>query len=269
MQLTMAILMNDFSCCKPLMKTLCMLMLLCGISACSGLTRKPETPFDPAKIAGIRFNFGQAELFGVMLPERDIATKVSGNLAEWGYPIGAEPAPHQTHSLTVEIGGIQHEATPVGFSFSAGNSDPRALDFQKSDVLTITCVLTPNAQPQHRAELSMGFVADAYLNDTDRAADRTKLVDLLENDISTVCFNLLSELNVPIRKDDNGKTKSKPGWIPEIRLEIENDKATTATVSQQTTSSDKSSQSQKTQRKRIIIHNQGSPVIFKFGHKRK
>lgn len=256
---------------NSMFKALFLTVILCFLPACTGLYRQAETPFDISQIENIRFNFDHPASFGTNLPEQAIATKVAANLAEWGYPISADPDTQASHKLTVDIGTVSHQATPVGFSFSAGSSDPRALDFQKSDVLPITCVLSPMTKPQHRAELSMSFAAGLYLQKSIPQADQAKLIALLENDISTVCFNLLSELDVPTRqKDSGGKSTSKPSWIPEIRLEVENDADTTDEIAQpQTPSENPKPTKQHPPRKRIIIHNQGSPVIFKFGHERK
>ena len=57
----------------------------------------------------------------------------------------------------------------------------------------------------------------------------------------------------------------KPGWMPEIRVDIENDTALVKTPPSAT----EENRDKIEPRKRMIIHNQGSPVILQFGHERK
>ncbi len=88
-------------------------------------------------------------------------------------------------------------------------------------------------------------------------------------DISTVCYNLLSSLDIKTTAVDLTEKKLKPSWIPEIRIEVENEIENEVNVNDQ--NSQKSIKVKKKQeaRKRIIIHNQGTPVIFKLGPDRK
>lgn len=264
-----------FSRSNNLVKTVGIVAMLCGASACTGINRVQEAPFDVAQVTAMRFEFNKQTLFGVSMPEQDIAAQVTANLSEWGHPFAQGAGDAGSHVLQAEIGAVEHGSTPVGLSFSAGNSDPRALDFQKSDVLPIKCVLMPREQSQRRAELEMGFIVEDYLKYARERSDRSRLTTLLENDISTVCFNLLSELDVPTRVEEGATSQNKPTWIPEIRLEIENEaeeeKAPTSDGNLETEqqSAEQPTKSNKAKKKRIIIHNQGSPVIFKFGHERK
>ncbi len=245
--------------------------IVCGLSGCSGIQRVEEPTFDPRQVSAMRFEFDRRSLFGISLPGQEIAATVSSNLSQWGYRFEQEPESAYNYRLQAVVGEVEHAATPVGFSFSAGNSDPRSLDFQKSDVLSITCTLMPKEQPQNRAELSMGFPAGDYQNRSAADAERAQLITLLENDISTVCFNLLSELDVPVRQEEGVMPVGKPSWIPEIRLEIENEAQPNpdSAVDGATDSGQPTNAPNTAPKKRIIIHNQGSPVIFKFGHERK
>lgn len=256
-----------------LYKMASMLAFVCIVNACT-FNQKQPVPFDSTTVQAMQFRFSEPVLLGKDLPAQDIASKVAANLNEWGYLVDAETGDKARYLLTVEIGEVEHAATPVGFSFSAGNSDPRALDFQKSDVVPITCVLSPKDTPDRRAELSMGFTVDAYQRYA-KQPSHAKLIDLLQSDISTVCFNLLNELNVPTVVKDQSKTQSTPSWIPAIRLEIANDpepqqSSVDGNIGENDEEADAHTPSpEHPQRKRIIIHNQGSPVIFKFGHERK
>jgi hypothetical protein len=92
----------------------------------------------------------------------------------------------------------------------------------------------------------------------------------LVNDISTICFNLLSSLKINTLPYEKNLYSTKPGWFPDIRVEIVND-ADDSTTPENTAQPAASQDIQKptSSRKRMIIHNQGSPVIIKFGHERK
>jgi hypothetical protein len=55
------------------------------------------------------------------------------------------------------------QTTPIGFSFSSGSPDPRAGDFQKMDVIAITCQLTKNLDAsQIEQENKLTFSADLF-----------------------------------------------------------------------------------------------------------
>jgi len=222
------------------------------LTACvSGLEKKP-VQIDTASIKQIEFKIGtvkQASLKTV-LAQQDAAARISQNLAGWGYPVGgAKDDQVFSHTLTAEIGLVEHSQTPPGFSFSSGNSDPRAIDFQKTDALPVGCELTSIAQPAQTTYLSMDFVAG-------NATTEAQLID----HISTVCFNLLSELNWQDKAQNQPPSSIKPSWIPEVRIE-------TVTTPDKAGKADAPGKGDEG-RKQIIIHNQGSPVILKFGHER-
>jgi hypothetical protein len=115
-------------------------------------------------------------------------------------------------------------------------------------------------------------------------------IDKLADHISTVCFNLLTEVKWPLKEKPaaQGRTIKSPSWIPEIRIEdkVTTDDPTTTSVTSPTTSSGqdvKTPASEKIAkpeepkvriqrdepRRQIIIHNQGSPVILEFGYERR
>jgi hypothetical protein len=179
-----------------------------------------------------------------------LATRVSKNLLDWGYPMGIQGNQAFSHVLTAEAGAIEHSETPIGFSFSSGNSDPRAIDFQKTDVIPISCELTSIAQPEQTVYLHMDF-----------AAGRPLGADKLADHIGTVCFNLLNELDWPA-KPTAPSSSIAPRWIPEVRIE-------TVTAPEKATAPGKTITSDSEDRKQIIIHNEGSPLILKFGHERR
>jgi hypothetical protein len=229
------------------------LAIACTLTACAPGLEKKQAPLDTASVQRIEFKIGaikQPSLKSI-LAQQDIVARISHNLAGWGYPIGAKDNSVFSHTLTAEIGLLEHSETPAGFSFSSGNSDPRAIDFQKTDVLPISCELRSIAQPEQTNYLIMDFAAGS-------SPSEDKLID----HISTVCFNLLNELNWPDKAQP--AAGGQPGWIPEVRIEtvpppIDAEKAGVPGVPGKTGAG----------RKQIIIHNQGSPVIFNFGHERR
>lgn len=263
-------MISSYSPNKPVL-TLTLVTALGSLSACTSLHKVREASFDPAAVAKMQLHFSQSELFGVKLPEQDIAANIAANLAEWGYVVEVAPDTSASHRLSVDIGTVERGATPVGISFDAGNSDPRALDFQKSDVLPITCGILPKDQRESGAELGMGFMAEDYMKAVENDDGRDKLAELLENDIGTVCYNLLDQLNVPIAKTEGeAKRQEKPAWIPEIRLETENESESDTGSAPEKNVLDKEIPFKRgIRRRRIVIHHQGSPVIFKLGHERK
>jgi len=216
-----------------------------------------------------------------------ISQTVMANLKHWDYPVVISPSAKVSHVLTATVGTVVQGSSPPGFSYSAGNSDPRSLEFQKMAVLPITCQLKSITQPAQVRELSMDFMADK----TDKAYLAT---DKLTDHISTVCFNLLTDAKWPLKEKSaaQGSTIKSSDWIPEIRIEdkVTTDDPTTAPVTPPSTSPTTSSgQDVKTPnsekdvkpeepkvriqrdepRRQIIIHNQGSPVILEFGYERR
>jgi hypothetical protein len=189
-----------------------------------------------------------------------MSKQVTNNLSEWGYQFTSPEANGYTHDISIHIGSIRLGATPTGFSFSAGNSDPRALDFQKATTYPLTCSLIPKGQTEQRAELVMEVMATEYKGSEMISVPKEKMISRLTDDISTTCFNLLSSLNVRTVYNKPNPNVIKHTWIPKIRVEIENIPDDTANKLNNARANEP--------RKRMIIHNQGTPVIFKFGHDR-
>lgn len=242
---------------QRLIKTV-FVLAVCGLSACSpGLVKQRQA-----------FDFSHAERIDLVIITHDPAALPVGinqqilkNLAEWHYPVGTEVGKNFSHTLTATVSEVERGNTPTGFSFSAGNADPRALDYQKMDVLPINCALTSIANPEQMSELSMGFTA----SDTDRRAlDKAKLTD----HISTVCFNLLREVKWPLTKAATATpTKTQSSWMPEVQIETKETPAPTEKADGKIMPESNAVASEP--RKQVIIHNQGSPVILNFGHERR
>ena len=268
---------------KTMIKQLCFLAAL-SLAACAKQPVKTQLALDLS-------NPGEIELHvdanNTSEPLETIAQTVANNLKHWDYPVVISPNPKVSHLLIATVGTVAKGSSPAGFSYSAGNSDPRSLEFQKMDVLPINCFIKSSLHPEQASELSMDFMADksdkAYL-----AADK------LADHIGTVCFNLLTEVKWPLKEKptDQGGAVTSPGWIPEIRIEDKittDDPITTPLSPPPTSPTTASEQEVKTPesknnanpeepkvriqrdepRRQIIIHNQGSPVILEFGYERR
>ena len=238
--------------------------MVCALTACVPGLEKKQAPFDTASVKRIEFKTGKMNpsLLSSTMPQQEMIAQVSGNLAGWGYPVGSKGNEAFTHTLRAEIGSVELSETPPGFSFSVGNSDPRAIDFQKADVLPISCELTSIAHPEQTTYLHMDFAAgNLFDKQTVHAISADQLVD----HISTVCYNLLSELVWPVKPQNQPASNLKPSWIPEVRIETVTSpvEAGKAVVPGKTVTGNNEG------RKQIVIQNQGSPVIFSFGHERK
>lgn len=260
------------------------------ISACTPAIKNKEAAFDIGPVTAILLRFEETSVpDGMILPEREMAERIAANLAIWGYPITTR-ADTYSHVLTAKIGRVEAGSTPTGFSFSFGNSDPRATGFQKAEIIPMLCSLAPKNHPRQNAELTMNFSADEYLRAEKHADQRKQLTNLLTDDLSTTCFNLLNNLPLQLKDRPADKLPSDSGstWTPKVQLEIDNS-AEPLQSDEQPTQTQDSGQPQQTETqppeekrkpvrvrseqtpsvKRIIIHNQGSPVILKFGYERQ
>jgi hypothetical protein len=230
--------------------------IVCALTACAPGLEKKQAQLDTSSVKKIEFKIGAIKQSSLktMLPQQVTVARITNNLADWGYPIGVNDNQAVSHTLTAEIGLIERGETPVGFSFSAGNSDPRAIDFQKMKVLPVSCELTSIAQPEQTSYLHMEF-----------AAGDSNSEDKLVDHISTVCFNLLSELDWPDKMHNQPSSSIKPSWIPEVRIET----LASPDVEEKADVPGKTVTNTREGRKQIVIHNQGTPVIFSFGHERR
>lgn len=198
-----------------------------------------------------------ANIFKFALATDKITEQVSHNLAQWQYPVKTGKQ-NYSHSLEAQIDKISHQETPVGFSFSAGNSDPRASDYQKADVLPISCRLTDIKTGKLVAEQKATFSEHLLSNET----DQQKLTEQLVNQISTACYNLLEDKHIAKVVDDSNKAVVST-WHPQIRVQT----IQPQTVQKNPINGEASIIEEA--KKQIIIENQGTPVIFELGHERR
>ncbi|HYE37230.1 hypothetical protein [Methylocaldum sp.] len=277
------------------------LIVSLGILAACSVGLKPQgTPLRPESVGKILFRVAPDNLDEAPIPA--MAERISKNLSSWGYPVEADTGDSRksdtTHIMEAQVGTIENKSTPTGFSFSIGNSDPRALDFQKAEVLPVTCALKSAAGPSETASLFMDFIADEKIKNSSRAKSDRALLEIYENHIGTVCFNLLDELKVPRKKTE--PSASTTTWMPEIRIEVkekptakksgaaieplpvhpvETGESTAAETSESGGSpatppaeppvKTETNINEEEGRKQIIIHNRGNPVILDFGFERK
>jgi hypothetical protein len=217
---------------------------------------------------------------------KQLQETVRKNLADWRYPITAQTdGKTATHRLIATLGRVENAQTPTGLSFSMGNSDPRALGFQKTDVQPIRCQLTSVAHPDQGDEYSQSFSGS-----TTGKQGTEKLADY----ISTACFNLLREVKWPLPVQANKPEVQKSSWMPQVQIEtrevpavsvktpekpaaevknvdVKNadvKKAETVTVETKPAEVENSGNADEP-RKQVIIHNLGSPIIFEMGHQRR
>ncbi len=282
------------------------------LTSCS-IGMKPEgVPPRPETVTGILFQVDKDQLSsrGRAIDTKALAQTVTRNLDTWGFPVSADPDAAYSHVMEPQVGEIVHDGnTPTGFSFSVGNSDPRSLEFQKADVVTVTCTLRGAETRSHEnAYLKETFMADEVMKGGGKS-----LFDAYSNHIATACFNLLSQLKIQRSKPDpvESTSTSSSTWFPEVRVEIKDkpvavkapSKAQTvpapATPSARTSATQPAAaasspapvpgspaapeaDSEETAapaiqtevkedetRKQMIIHNQGHPIILEFGYDRK
>jgi hypothetical protein len=272
------------------MRPILLIPFILTLAGCA-MGNKPQGFVPPKEsVKGLSFgvapeNLGQS--FG-KAETRQLASQIARNLHSWGFPVSAADEPGSegaTHSLEGRVGQITHKSTPPGMSFTLGNSDPRALEFQKADVVPITCALANRSHPRDVVTLTGEFAVEFGLDDLiGRKSARTPM-DYYVDRIGTVCLNLLLELKIE-RPKQAAATPGEPTWIPEVRIEVRDkpDAAPHPSAVQAATPvapalereapSENAIRTETTQkesdtRKQVIIHNRGVPVILEFGYERK
>lgn len=235
------------------------LLHLSGLAGCASNQVKTDQALKLERVGNIVLQVNREDS---SLSNQELNQKVTDNLTSWNYPIKLKDT-QASHRLLVTVGAITHSSPPSGFSFSAGDSDPRGLDFQKMDVLPIACRLTAISNPEQASELNMGFTAP-------QGGLQALAIDTLTDHISTVCFNLLQEVAWPIKTASTPTVSHPPSWLPEIRIETKNvDSNGKGKAALEQDGVPKVTVQPSETRKEIIIHNHGSPIILHFGHERK
>lgn len=99
-----------------------------------------------------------------------------------------------SHLLEVSIEATRQQQSPVGFSLSIGDSDPRSLEFQKAMVTPIHCTLVPLNAFQEQGSLIQdkqvprSTSSERWSEAKERAYARN---------ILSVCHSLLAEREIP------------------------------------------------------------------------
>ncbi|MDP2903732.1 MAG: hypothetical protein Q8N96_11605 [Methylovulum sp.] len=262
-----------------LLKNLLFSALAAGLCVEAQAELIEKSPIDKAPVTQIVFTLTPEQMgpFAHSVDIHELVGRVSNNLAQWHYPIKANATGDISHHLFATVGAVQTDATPVGFSFSSGNSDPRAVGFQKAQVIPMTCQINSIKNPDQQAVFKTTVSANGFLpNNQPTSATLEKLSD----EISTVCFNLLDELALQPPPSLTGTSVSKPGWMPNVSIEVKNVPAAKPVTNSTPTASETKSGIPNTDqpairlendtiRKQIIIHNQGTPLIFEMGHQRR
>lgn len=240
---------------------------------CLGLGLYSSFSDAAATISGIKVQLPaeQLQAFGMAAQDNEaLTTQITQNLASQQFRVvGSTPATAYSHTLEIQIAAPKNASTPVGFSFSSGNSDPRALGFQKADVVDISCRLQATTDSRILHETAMSFAAQALLTATSKSSVRTQLAD----DISTVCFDLLQavpEAHLP-SSTPTATSTSTSTWLPNVHIETIPAAVPDSAVSQTAEEAEKPGPEHPAQtsgRKQIIIHHQGTPLLLKFGHER-
>lgn len=140
----------------------------------AGRTGIAVAGIDKASVRNIDVTVDERNLdqFGAPPSREELAERVGKNLADAYFPVHKPGEKSFSHTLKATLHPIKHQETPIGFSFSAGNSDPRAQDFQKADVLTIECGLNDNRNTHNTVKQSMEFSANSLKNWIDKKTGR-------------------------------------------------------------------------------------------------
>jgi len=229
---------------------------------------------DKAAVRNIEVILAEDNLdqFGPSLPEASMVAQIVKNLAEWNYPVQRPGKEGFSHTLKAQLGRITHQGTPTGFSFNMGNSDPRAQEFQKADVLTIRCSLTSNKNPHEQVMSATEFSANPIKRLVGKPEAREQLVQSLIDHISSACYNLLDDLELDQSSSPDapaaaaGGSVKKPRWMPAVRIEVQNEPEPASNKTGENAKGNP--QTTEEPRKKVIIQNQGTPVILKFGYER-
>ena len=121
------------------------------------------------------------------------------------------------HLLAATVYPLRTGSTPAGFSMSFGDSDPRAQNFQRAELIPISCALVNTQSAREEASLREDKPApgrdDRWIP---QEAGAAKGVEALAGDIRAVCDKLLAEIGVARKV-----AKSEPiDPAPAVRVEL-------------------------------------------------
>lgn len=234
----------------------------------------------------------------------ELSNAIGRNLRSHGYPVyEGDPAraghAAYTHVMGARVSAPEKRSTPPGLSFTFGSSDPRALDFQKADVVSITCLLGSVEKPNEAVTLKGDFALEVGLGNWFESRRAPASMAFYTDRIGTVCLNLLT--NLGILKAATPESAAQAPWTPEVRVEVRdkpgsdddnvlpwvsspapaavaepvpaavNQVAAPAAAPVPATDAVKTEvrTPQISDRKQVVIHSRGNPVILEFGYERK
>jgi len=277
------------------MRALILLCLVLPLTGCA-LDAKDAKPLgvlsQPERVSSLAFQLAPENFGQDLAPanRQEMSQSISQNLASLDYPVktSAERADKPAYTLEGRIGVASQKATPAGFTLEFGNSDPRALNFQKAEVLPISCALHTQNQAESAMTLSGEFALPSEFSELVGGKQPAVPPAFYVDRITTVCLNLLTELKIPKNK------AAQPGagipWAPSLNIEIRNspkentvDKAAPMPASAAVATPEKTEKAglqtlpaaspaenkEEEGRKQLIIHNLGTPVILEFGYERR
>lgn len=243
-----------------MMKSTCNVLKLVGLELLLLAPIQPVSAESAAVVEAIEMVVEEDNLHAIT-PQTNaaqLAERVRTNLQEWQFPLPGN-GPYQ-YQLRAQLGKVAQGKTPVGFSFSSGNSDPRAVDFQKAVVLPITCKLITTDRQTLVSQQESSFSAASMT----QTASTPAVVDKVVDQISTVCLDTLEHADLPKKEPRLKAAIFKPKWMPDVRVEM---------MEVPVTNGDKTGDKRKAAddevKKEVIIHNQGTPLILNFGHERR
>ncbi|MGH8543644.1 MAG: hypothetical protein ACREX3_08430 [Gammaproteobacteria bacterium] len=116
------------------------------------------------------------------------------------------------HLLAATVHPLRMGSTPAGFSMSFGDSDPRAQNFQRAELIPISCALVNTRSAREEASLREDKPAPGGDRGVPQEAGSAKGVEPLAGNIGAVCDKLLAELGV-VRKVAKSEPSSpaRPG----------------------------------------------------------
>ena len=124
------------------------------------------------------------------------------------------------HLLAATVHPPRMGSTPAGFSMSFGDSDPRAQNFQRAELIPISCALVDTRSAREEASLREDKPAPGRDHRwVPREAGAVKGVEALAGDIRAVCEKLLAEFGVA-RKVAKSERPGPADPVPAVRFEI-------------------------------------------------
>ena len=260
------------------------------LAACA-IDSKPRANLsNPERVTAIKFVISTDNLAKTAITNQttQMAEEISRHLISWGYPVKSAVLQNEafTHTLEGQVGKLEKTTTPPGLSLYFGNSDPRALDFQKTDVLPVACILRSLNKTEEPIKLTGKFSLPPGLDDL-MGTIKPIPPSFYADSIATVCLNLLTELKIPKTAPVGPNMPWKPAVDIEIRDKplatdprpppakpIAHDDATTpekplANTSGNTPATTEPAIDAEDKHKQLIIRNLGTPVILEFGYERQ